>query len=93
MKDFELFKRRSRVHWCKSSFSESRPGVGVSEHAPEKVKVAFDLLHSAIIPDSSGIKVLLLIYHLLRVAVKREKYPFWGLLFTQLLILKQKGEK
>ena len=65
----------------------------MSEHAPEKVKVAFDLLHSAIIPDSSGIKVLLLIYHLLRVAVKREKYPFWGLLFTQLLILKQKGEK
>ena len=28
----------------------------MSEHALEKVKVAFDLLHSAIIPDSSGIK-------------------------------------
>lgn len=28
----------------------------VCEHALEKVKVAFDLLHSAIIPDSPGIK-------------------------------------
>lgn len=82
MKDFALLRRRgwvSHASFCRSQNDSSlfeileiKTQVGVSEHALEKLKVAFGLLQSAMRPDGSGSKLLLLMYHMLGVAVKRE---------------------
>lgn len=104
MKDFELFRRRSQVCWYKSlslSFSEllfslvqrSRHKLGVSKHVLEKVKVAFGLLRSAISPVGSGVKGPAVNPPPAVGGCEKGKVALWGLLFIQMLVLKQKGRK